>query len=161
MLHTCADCQSQCWLGGGLWKGPASEVQDPHPFLAARHPHQKCLLQLPELVWVHWSEPAVICWAVLVPADIQGLLNLVQRTATALAVHLGSVLTGHLGLCDHTVSFAGNVEAGCTGLAGHTVLHGHSRVAHLAELDLAHTFAVKSLQVHYLHSQLNMCHSCM
>ena len=110
-------------------------------------------MQVQEVVWTHWSEPALICWAVMVQLDIQGLLTLVQRTGTVPAVHLGSVLTGHLGLYDWAVSFAGTAGTGCTGLAGHTVLHCHTGAAHLAEMDLAHVFAVLSLEVHYLHSQ--------
>lgn len=91
------------------------------------------------------------------PAHIQGLLNSVQTTGTVLAVHLGSVPTGRLGLFDHTVSFAGTAGSGCTGLAGHAVLHGHSGVAHLVKRDLAHVFAVLTLEVHYLHSQQHDC----
>ena len=89
--------------------------------------------------------------------DIQGLLNSVQTAGTALAVHLGSVPTGHVGLFDHTVSFAAAAGSGCTGLAGHTVLHGHSGGAHVVEKDLAHVFAVLTMEAHYLHSQQHDC----
>ena len=76
-----------------------------------------------------------------------------QRSGVALTVHLGSSPTEHLGLFDCTVSSAGTAGTDCTGLAGQTVLHGESGEAHLVELDLAHMFAVLTLEMHYLHSQ--------
>lgn len=72
-------------------------------------------------------------------ADMQGLLSSLQRTGPAPTVHLGQV--------DHAASFADTVGAGCTGL------NGHSGVAHLTEMDLAHMFAESIPDVHYLHSQ--------
>lgn len=74
-------------------------------------------------------------------ADMQGLPSSLQRTGVALTVQLEQV--------DHTARFAGTAGAGCTGL------HGHSGVAHLTEMDLAHThmFAESIPEVHYLHMQ--------
>ena len=40
---------------------PASEGQDTHPFLAARRPHQRCLMQPQELVRALSFEPAMSC----------------------------------------------------------------------------------------------------
>ena len=56
-------------------------------------------------------------------------------------------------LFDHTVSFAGTAWTECIGGTGQTVLHAHSWMAHLVELNLAHMYVVLTLQAHYLHSQ--------
>lgn len=73
-------------------------------------------------------------------AGMQGLLSSLQRTGVALTVHVGQG--------DHTASCAGTAGAGCTGL------HGHSGVAHLTGMDLAHMYAESTQGVHYLHSQM-------
>ena len=73
-------------------------------------------------------------------------------------------MTGHLALYDYTVDFAGTAGTGCTGLTGHAVLHDHSQLTRLTEMDLAHMFDVLTLEVHCLHGQhisMGTCHGCV